>query len=177
MMVMKMLDFPILRQTFEYDCGAIALQAVFAYYGFELGEGIIMREIKTSRRGTHFENIVRIAKKHGFKVNFKEMNLDQIRSYIDRKIPVIILLQAWSEKARKKWMKDWKDGHYAVVIGYGRNKVYFEDPYSFNRVFLPDKGLIERWHDKSGKKKYVNYGLAVYGKVPKFNSKKINRMG
>lgn len=174
---MKILDFPLLRQAYEYDCGANALQAVFAYYGLELDEDIIMREAKTSKSGTRFENIVKIAKKYRFKVDFMEMNLEQIRSYIDKKVPVIILLQAWSEKARKKWTKDWKDGHYVVAIGYGRNKIYFADPYSFNRVFLSDKEIIERWHDINGKRKYVNYGLAMYGKVPKFDSKKINRMG
>ena len=136
-----------------------------------------MGEAKTSKKGTFFENIVKTAKKHGFKVDSRRMDLNDIGRYIDRKIPVIILLQAWSKRARKIWNKDWKEGHYVVAIGYDKKRIYFEDPYSFNRVFLPDKELIERWHDISGKNKYVNYGIAIYGKNPKYNSKRIIHMG
>jgi len=40
---MKILDFPELRQTFNYDCGAKALQSVLAYYGIDIREEEIIK--------------------------------------------------------------------------------------------------------------------------------------
>jgi predicted double-glycine peptidase len=34
-----MIELPIGRQTFDFDCGAKALQIVMAYYGMDISEG------------------------------------------------------------------------------------------------------------------------------------------
>ncbi len=46
---MKILDFPELVQTYDYDCGAKALQAVLAYYGIEKHEDVLMIAAKTNK--------------------------------------------------------------------------------------------------------------------------------
>jgi len=47
--IMKILEFPELRQTYEYDCGANALQGILAYYGMEIREELIIKSAKTNK--------------------------------------------------------------------------------------------------------------------------------
>jgi predicted double-glycine peptidase len=39
---MIVIELPIGRQTFDFDCGAKALQIVMAYYGMDISEGDLM---------------------------------------------------------------------------------------------------------------------------------------
>jgi predicted double-glycine peptidase len=41
-----MIDLPGGRQTFDFDCGAKALQLVMAYYGLDVREDELMEELK-----------------------------------------------------------------------------------------------------------------------------------
>lgn len=173
---MKLLDFPELRQIFEFDCGANVLQSVLAYYGIEINEEKILKEAKTSKKGTLVKNMENVIKNYGLKMCSASMDIADVKKYIDKKIPVILLIQAWSKNKKNDWQKDKKDGHYVAAIGYDRNNIYFEDPYSFKRTFLTLKELNIRWHAVLEKREYLNYGIAVYGKKPKFNSKKTIHM-
>jgi hypothetical protein len=38
------------RQTFDYDCGAKALQTYFAWHGEDVREDRLMRELKTTKK-------------------------------------------------------------------------------------------------------------------------------
>lgn len=40
----NMLNFPELRQTYGYDCGAKATEAVLAYFGMDIREDLIMKK-------------------------------------------------------------------------------------------------------------------------------------
>ncbi len=171
---MKLLDFPVLRQTYNYDCGAKALQSVLVYYGIEIREDKIINFAHTNRDGTPIKGIQETLEKHGLSYISKSMNLDEIKHFINNEIPIIIVMQAWAENQNVNWKKDWKDGHYVVIIGYDSNKLYFEDPSSFERTFLEYDEFKNRWHDIDvNGKKYVNYGIAVFGKNHTFNSKQI----
>ncbi|MBU2236000.1 C39 family peptidase, partial [Patescibacteria group bacterium] len=100
-----------------------------------------------------------------------------IKKFINKKIPVILLVQAWTNIKNVNWEKDWIDGHYVVAIGYDKNKIYFEDPSSISRTHLTYNELIKRWHDTDcDGKKYVNYGIAVYGKKPVYDLSKSKHM-
>ncbi|MFH1682228.1 MAG: cysteine peptidase family C39 domain-containing protein [Candidatus Woesearchaeota archaeon] len=174
---MKILDFPELRQTYEYDCGAKALQAVFAYFGLEFSEEVLIKEAKTSEKeGTTVINIEKTAEKYGFKVDSRAMEIKEVQEYINQKIPVILLLQAWKEDLKVNWEQDWQNGHYVVAIGYDQERIYFEDPAAFKRTFLSYAELEKRWHDLIQGKRYIRRGIALYGKTPKFDSKPIIHM-
>ncbi len=176
---MRILDFPILRQAYEYDCGATALQSVLAYYGIEVREGSIMKIAGTNREyGTSISRIKAAIKKHGLKCISKEMNIDELKKFIGKNIPVIVLMQAWTKKKNVNWEKDWNDGHYAVIIGYDKSRLILADPSSFTRVFLKFREFSKRWHGKDRNvKKYANQGFAIYGRKLAYNSKKIVHMG
>ncbi len=174
---MKILNFPEFRQTYNYDCGANAIQTVLAYYGFDVSENKIMEMAGTTKKGTSASGIKKVIKKYRLKYESGTMNLSKLRDYIDKKIPVIIPLQAWTEDKNAKYKNDWIDGHYAVAIGYDQKRIYFEDPSSVLRTYLTLEELKRRWHDKGADgKKYFNYGIAVYGKKPNWNQKRIIHM-
>lgn len=175
---MKILKFPNLRQTYEYDCGAQAMQSVLAYYGMDVPEGIIMQIAETTRGGTNISGLTKVARKYGLKVSVRKMNVDKVKKYIDRKIPVILFVQAWPNQSKKvvNWLHEWDSGHYVVAIGYDKDRIYFEDPATFNVAFLTYDELRNRWHDIEHDKKYEHYGMAVYGKEPVFDPEKIVHM-
>jgi len=174
---MKTITLPKFRQTFEYDCGAKALQSVLVYYGIEIKEHQLIKDLKTTKEGTQIKNIIRVSKKYDLKTESKKMTIKDLKKYIKKKIPVIIVLQAWTKKKNVDWENNWHDGHYVVAIGYTRNKIIFEDPSAFERTYLKHDELEKRWHDiDENSKKYFHHGIAVSGKIPKFKSKKIIHM-
>lgn len=158
-------NFPNLRQAHDFDCGATALQAVLAYYGIDERAGKIMKQVGTTETGTPIEKIKETAKKYGLKTEMAEMKIEDVKKYLGKKIPVILLLQAYG------------DGHYVVAIGCDKNKIYFEDPESIYRTFLTYEELEKRWHDVIAGKEYVNYGIAIFGKKPAFDNNKTIPMG
>jgi ABC-type bacteriocin/lantibiotic exporter with double-glycine peptidase domain len=131
----------------------------------------------TKEGGTPIKGIIKVAQKFGLKTQAKRMTLLEIKNFINRGIPVIMPLQAWTKKKKINWQKNWSDGHYVVAIGYDKQKIYFEDPGNISRTYLTYGELADRWHDMdSHGKKYINYGLAIYGKKPKYNLNKAVHM-
>ncbi len=168
----KILDFPTLRQMDEYDCGASAMQSVLDYYGIDVGENNIIRLAKTKKSGTSTAGLKKVAKYFGIKFIEKKFSIEKIKKFIDKKIPVIVLIQAWGDK--KEYSKDWKDGHYVVCIGYSKTRLYFEDPYCERRTYLTFNQFLERWHSKDNKRKNENWGMAVYRLKKSKKIKKVN---
>ncbi len=174
---MKIIVLPQLRQTYCYDCGANALQSVLVYYGIEVREDCLIKLTGTSKEGTSIKGIIKVAEKYGLKTESKQMTIDDIKWYIKKDVPVIIALQAWTEKEKVDWENDWVDGHWVVAIGYTKDKIIFEDPSSFVRVYLKYEELEKRWHDvDTNGKKYFHHGIAIFGKKPKFDRDKIVHM-
>ena len=176
---MKWIDFPNLRQTFEYDCGAKAMHAILAYYGINTNEYDVLRISRTTPRwGTSLHGIMAVAKHFQLNAKVEEMPIEKLKKYIDQKMPVILLLQAWPKQKIRNWKKHWTAGHYVVAIGYDKNKVYFDDPYSILKTYLTYKELQERWHGcgDSSKDKRFNAGIVVYGAKHKYSSTKAVHM-
>jgi len=158
-------EFPNLRQTYNYDCGAQALQSVLAYYGIDIREGEIIRVAKTTKKyGTTSHNLALAIEHYGLKYDMRERTIDEVKDLISQNVPVILSLQAWTEDPDVDWKNDWNDGHYAVAIGYDDKKIIFEDPSNFQRAYLSYEELEDRWHDKDADgEKYDHLGIAVYG--------------
>jgi predicted double-glycine peptidase len=168
----KILDVPITRQTFDYDCGAKALQTLLVYYGLDIREDVLMKELGTSKvDGSSIRAIRQYAKNHGFQVSaHQNMSISDLKHSIDEGVPVLVLLQAWAEKklTEEEWLANDKDGHYVIVIGYGKDKIIFEDPSSFNRTWLTNREFLTRWHDinlENGQKIY-RFGMILHGQEP-----------
>lgn len=174
-----MIDLPNMRQTFDYDCGAKALQIVFAYYGIEVREDELMSQLGCNLEGTPVANMVALAEAYGFKVEAVcGASLEDLRAYVEGGYPVIILLQAWADNymTLEDWKEDTRDGHYVIVIDYVNNVIVFEDPSSFHRTWLTEDELNARWHDVDSltQQKLDHFVMALKGKEPA--AKKIEHM-
>lgn len=170
---MKILKFPELQQAYCWDCGANAMQSILAYYNIDVREQIVMKLAKTTKSGTPISGMKKVVKKYGLNFKASKMTIEDIKKYLDKKIPVILLVQAWPDKKNTNWEKDWADNHYVTAIGYDRKKIYFEDPWKTVRTYLAFDEFQKRWHGiDSEEKKYINWGMAVFGKKLNFNPSK-----
>ena len=177
----RLLDFPTTRQSFEYSCGPGAVQAVMAYYGEDFRESELIDLLKTDKdEGTYLKDIVNFFHLKGFSTNVKQnMTTGELFRYIDKNIPVIVMIQAWGNEAdfMKNYKDCWNNGHFAVVIGYTNKDVLFSDPALFNTGYIPIPEFVDRWHDyDEGETKTYQLGIAVYGKEAKFAHQKYERI-
>ena len=81
----RILKFPFSRQCYNYDCGANAMQSILDYYGIDLGEGEIMKIAHTTKSGTSFAGLKKVADKFKLKYKQKVMTVDEIKRNIDKK--------------------------------------------------------------------------------------------
>lgn len=170
-------QLPDTRQETPYSCGASCLQAVCGYFGVgkaEEYEYISLMRIRSSV-GAHPHNLLRGVKKFG--LHYQEhwpMSYDLLKSYLDRSIPVMMMIQAWIDPAKRRrhwrgWRSEWKEGHWVAAIGYDTAGVFFEDPsLAAIRGFLSYHDLDERWHDVGPywhppyEKQMYRYGMAIW---------------
>ena len=165
---MQTLNFPELRQIYNYDCGACAVCCVLAYYGLDIREEWIMALAKTTSDGTDMTGIASVFSYLGFVTEIKtQMTIDNLCRAIDMNAPTIICLQAYRSELTP-YNVNWDDGHYVVAIGYDKSRIYFEDPSSYKRTWLSHQELMDRWHDVDHDKQIYQWGCTVYG-VPAYS--------
>lgn len=177
----KILDFPNPRQSYDYSCGPGVVQAVMAYYGEDFRESQLIGLLKTDKNdGTYVKDIVRFLHSRGLSTNVKQhMTKSELFSYIDKDIPVIVLIQAWGKEPdfNNHYRDCWNDGHFVVVIGYTDEDIICSDPGLFKAGYIPIPEFMDRWHDYDERDiKTYQLGLAVYGKKPVFVMNDLERI-
>jgi uncharacterized protein len=170
--MVKNLYIPDVLQYSDFDCGNACTQAILAYYGEDINEIKLLSKLKTRKTtGTGHSRIVDYFKKRGFRVENRGMDIDDLIKFNKKKIPVIVLAQAW-KKTNVSYKKTNSFGHYIIFTGYDDENLYFEDPAIFGRGYIPRKEFINRWHAEDKKNEIlIRYGIAVWGKKP-YNYKK-----
>jgi predicted double-glycine peptidase len=168
---MAMIDIPGGRQTFDFDCGAKALQLVMAYYGVDVREDELIKELEVDRYGVPIKNMISAAVKRGFQVLAKSgFSLEAVKQYVDENHPVIVLVQAWAERYMTidDWREDNDDGHYTIVVGYHGYAIVFEDPASFRKTWMTEEEFVARWHDIDPRtqEKLDQFAMVLLGKQP-----------
>ena len=166
-----MIELPIGRQTFDFDCGVKALQVVLAYYGIDVREDELIGQLKCDSHGTPVKNMLSVAEKHGFQVVAKsDFSLEMLKQYVDENHPVMVIVQAWAERymTLEDWKNDNDDGHYVIVVGYFGSIIVFEDPSSFRRTWMTEEEFLVRWHDidPRTKERFDHFGMVLLGKQP-----------
>lgn len=177
----KILDFPVTRQSFDYSCGPGVVQAVMAYYGEDFRESELIDLLKTDKNnGTLVKDIVEFLDFQGLKTKVKQfMTKGELAGYIDKNIPVIVLIQAWGSEIdfNNHYKNSWNDGHFVVVIGYTDENIICSDPALFTFGYIPITEFMDRWHDyDEGETKTYQLGIAVYGKEANFTRQKYERI-
>lgn len=163
------LAVPDVRQTTGYTCGVSALQAVLAYYGIETRDDLLAQELGADPdKGVNPPAIIRVAQAHGLTAQLREgMTVDEVAEVLRAGSPVLVALQAWSDRPRPNYRENWEDGHYAIIIAVERDAVVFEDPSVLgSRAVLSRQEFEERWHDTDGTHRYVRMGIVFGGKTP-----------
>jgi L-aminopeptidase/D-esterase-like protein/predicted double-glycine peptidase len=160
---------PTCRQGFDYTCGVASLQSIMRYYGEEIREDNLSKELGTTPEdGTECERIAQLAKDKGYQVDMKTgADIGDLKRSIDKGIPAIVAIQAWNDDPKTDYSNDWEDGHYAVAIGYDRKNIYFMDPSTLgNYTYIPCDEFVKRWHDEDKGKKYPQTMISISKSAP-----------
>lgn len=179
----NLIRVPLVRQATSYTCGVASLLSVLLYYGEEFTERELAKILKADPvKGTGYQAILKFANrrfadpaKRNFQMRKRTgMSIDDVREQIDRGRPVIVLIQAWSEKSKVDWKREWKEGHYVVVVGYDEYNIYLMDPAVMGHyAFLPIGEFLDRWHDIDDftRERLVHFGLVIENalKKPSYN--------
>ena len=137
-----MIHVPMTRQATPYTCGAAVLASV---------------------HGTTIRSIENFAKIRNLRVNWRDAwTLKDLETSVAKGVPVIVLIQAYSDYPNVDWKNDWDDGHYVVVNGMDRNNVYMMDPSSRGTyTYIPRREFLDRWHDVDVEIRHVRFGMTI----------------
>jgi predicted double-glycine peptidase len=146
-----LLPVPLVSQARPWSCGAAALMAALLYFGvYDDPESTLDAELGvTPEEGTRVDSIVAEARRYGLQADAHVgLTLDDLDRGLSRGDVVIVALQAWATKAVTDWRTNWEDGHYVVVVGLSRDRVYVMDPsVRTGYAFLTRDQFVQRWHD------------------------------
>ena len=139
---------PIIMQLEALECGAASLTMVMAYYGKWVALEQVRVDCGVSRNGSNAKNILRAAKKYGFKTKGCAYNIKKLKEV--GKFPAII---------------HWGGAHFVVLNGFRGNKAIINDPAKglvkvdlktfdtfFTGIYLeiePDEGFVPGGKRKS----------------------------
>lgn len=177
----KILDCANIVQDNPSTCGVSAALTVLEYYGIDEYADNLAKKMNTSyETGTEMEEISNVMKSYGIDIKMGPMTISDLKQNINEKRPVIIMLQAYNpseEYTDENTMKSAEWGHYVTVIGYGDNKIVFNDPGSYTKTFLSEDELEVRWKGideyKGRKPELLNkYGLIVMNRTPPSSNNK-----
>src|SRR5207248_2224991 len=90
-----------------------------------------------------------------------DVTLAELMRAVDLRQPPIVDLQAWRDHSRP-WRETWDAGHYVLLVGYDRDRLFFSDPGTGEYAHLTHADLEERWHDVSGLLDTRLYRMAIF---------------
>ncbi len=159
------IELPNTFQLHGHTCGAAALLSICSYYGVgPEAERDVAADMNMKKTGTDPADVIGALERYGLRFReYRPMTNGQVRRCLDLHRPVMIMLQAWGDRA--SYRDHWEDGHWVIAIGYDMRGFYFEDPsISSARGFMSYRELDDRWHDLEGSDHHrvVRYGLAIW---------------
>ncbi len=143
----KIIKLPYFHQRTDHTCGPACLKMIFAFFGLKLSEKKIVELTKTNFAGTNHAPIIKTARKEGFYCYVHDNStINQIKHFIELDLPIIINYIEPSDN----------EGHYAIIVGYKKNSLVFDDPWNGRNFILPNKKFEKRWRDSKNKyKKWI----------------------
>lgn len=143
----RLLEVPFVRQKDEF-CGPASLSTVLAYYGLEVPQEKIAQKVYNPKlKGALITDLENYARSLGFKTLLKSSSLQELRDYVDRGIPPIVLVDLGS-----LWFSA---PHYMVITGYEGDTFYVHTGYEANRPLSAQR--LDRMWSKMGRVVLILY--------------------
>jgi len=146
-----LLPIPLVSQARPWSCGAAALMSALVYFGvYDDPESTLDVALGvTPEEGTRVDRIVAEARRYGLQADARVgLTLGDLERGLSRGDVDIVALQAWASNAVQDWRTNWEDGHYVVVVGLSRDRVYVMDPsVRTGYGYLTRDQFLQRWHD------------------------------
>lgn len=137
-----MIQLPDLRQSTDYDCGAVAIDVVCQFYGRRTRGPV---RLANPIQGMAPDTVEAFLRSLGFKLLTGTMSVADLKHFTKSGRPVLVC----------------RDGHWVVVRAVGRGLVYYHCPSDG-----PSKMTITRWEETwndrtSSGHAYDHYGCAA----------------
>jgi predicted double-glycine peptidase len=156
---------PLVRQAYDYSCGAASLASCLYYWGVWGGrEPELYPLLGTNCDGTLGANIIKVAEDFGLEVAYKDkLQVSDLRGLLSEGWTIILNIQAWGNyDASTDFSEVWEDGHYVVLVNLINNDIQIMDPSIAGRYGLISSNDFEaRWHDWSDDGSSKEYHTAI----------------
>jgi ABC-type bacteriocin/lantibiotic exporter with double-glycine peptidase domain len=161
--MLKVLKFSIRGQWYDFDCGVTVAWSILKYLKIKVTYESILKASKVCPvDGLKPIKLVNLLEKFGLSVVCENnKNIRFLKKQITNDKPVIVLIQARKEY-KKSWSNTWIHGHYVVVIGFDKNRLFIYDPSMGGSVkIFTHKQFYNRWHDYLNNNDYIRTAIYI----------------
>lgn len=125
-------DKGVVKQHFDYSCGAASLATLMRFYGKEVTEKQIMEAMNKQDNIASFEDMAKVLPQFGFVAQGFALSFEQLTQL---KIPAVA------------YLKPERDDHFTVIRGVSNFHIRVGDPSWGNRT-LTKARFLEMWQTR-----------------------------